>query len=255
MGEISKSMEACICRSARALANKDCRLCGGRGVRRIQEQKMDALWIYMSGFLYKTLGKRFTHQELQDEIYDKESLWKIAPVMASLLAQNDKIYSLSREDLELLIKGIVPLSRPFGSVTPIPYVLRMYKNRFPDDEPSLTSWIVSNRVNDYDPFGNTQYNNASSLAEHSSLLDAEREARDQRMQEEADRAIKLRSSKATDRLANAIRRGDVKAAESLIGKCPDFDAVRDQIGMSLQAYAIKNEKIKMASLLESLNIQ
>jgi hypothetical protein len=72
---------------------------------------------------------------------------------------------LSKDELDGLIRGLVRCGVG-GSVSPAIPLFAFFARAYTHDEPSLTRWIVANRVNPYDPFGTVVCNDASSLEEH-----------------------------------------------------------------------------------------
>lgn len=76
---------------------------------------------------------------------------------------------LSEEDLQHLIRGLVKYSQAAGpsksggSASPVIPIYTVYAEKYPACEAELTSWIIRNRVNDYDPFGTSS--NCSSYKE------------------------------------------------------------------------------------------
>jgi hypothetical protein len=79
--------------------------------------------------------------------------------------------SKTAEELYLLIKGLVLYTQSYqqcsgGSVSPIRVLLEEFQSKDPEREPELTSWIVDNRVNVYDPWGGRKFSEARSFREY-----------------------------------------------------------------------------------------
>ncbi len=167
---------------------------------------------------------------------------------------------LSRNELEHLIKALVCFSTVVGvacsggSATPVAPLWNQYAERYPESEPALTRWVVENRVNRYEPFGTVSFADATSLREHNELRRKRREkvALKERQREEDSRM--RRAEDATKKLANAVRRGDIKAVEFLLAKGADPKKACDEAG-SLQAIARENGRERMLRYLDEAGIK
>jgi hypothetical protein len=174
--------------------------------------------------------------------------------------------ALDEAALRNLIRGVILYSRcgrkTGGSVSPVIDLYRIYAERFPTQEPLLTGWIVDNRTNEYEPFGSTISNNERTLSEYV----AERLARERRgaensaAQEERQRiaaAEKRRreAKKSTQRLPNAVRRGDTNTVINLLGKGADPKMAVVPDGGSLVDLALQNGHSPLAALLRSRGIR
>ena len=169
---------------------------------------------------------------------------------------------LSEDELRHLIHGLVLYSRARergigGSVSPVIGLYLNYIARFPEQEPALTGWVVDNRVNDYEPFGSVYHEGARTYAEFLERRECrqrEHEARLLQRQQEAARLKQMRDAqKATPNLANAVRRGDLKAVMALLAKGAD-PAVAIADGGSLVALAEANGRAEVAAFLRSKGI-
>lgn len=135
---------------------------------------------------------------------------------------------LPQSDLEAVIRGLVHYSRTGrptgGSVSPVIWLFARYAARFPESEPSLTRWVVANRVNPYEPFGSVIENQATSIGEYV-LRRLSRGARARSNEaiehERKAEAASRRADKATTRLVGAIKRGDVTAVAALLATGAD----------------------------------
>ena len=87
----------------------------------------------------------------------------------------DRVYQYAKsktaEELYLLIKGLILYTQSYqkcsgGSVSPIRVLLEEFQSKDPEREPELTSWIIDNRVNVYDPWGGKKFSEARSFKEY-----------------------------------------------------------------------------------------
>jgi hypothetical protein len=165
---------------------------------------------------------------------------------------------MSEPNLRNLIRGLVLYSRASktslgGSVSPVVSLYAGYIERFSEGEPALTGWVVDNRVNPYEPFGTISHRAARSQAEFFSLAEKRAKAA-QRKQADDHEARRVRESmKATARLANAVRRGDLKAVKVLIEKGADPKKALAQSG-SLQQLAAENRRHTVLGFLRERGI-
>ena len=162
---------------------------------------------------------------------------------------------LGEADLRHLIMGLVLFSkdsgRSGGSVSPVINLYYVYHERFPGTEPEIADWIVSNRRNGYEPFGTKMHPHARSWEQ---LMASRRTYEMQKMvrQEFADQAAAaLRKAKATPKLPEAVRRGDILAVQALVAKGADLH-VRDSMGHTLIEIADNNGREKVAEYLRTL---
>lgn len=171
---------------------------------------------------------------------------------------------LSRAELENLIRGLVLYCKAIGftggSVSPVIVLYREFATNYPSAEPALTSWIAENRENEYEPFGTFKHGNASSLAEFHNFERLSEQDHHERIAEEASRQKREHSAKlsreaiaATDKLRNAVRRGDAAAVLVLLGKGADWKRVVEQSG-SLVALAEEYHREETAKLLTEYGI-
>jgi hypothetical protein len=130
---------------------------------------------------------------------------------------------LALDDLISVTRGLVLFSQASGwtggSVSPVIALYSEYLRRRPDDDLSLTSWIVDHRRNEYEPFGTTIHGGARTLGEFNRYQQerlrraAEGRARDAERQR-VDALAK--AERATSRTVAAVKRGDVAALRALI---------------------------------------
>lgn len=170
--------------------------------------------------------------------------------------------TLSEEGLRLVVRGLVCYDRARGpgatggSVSPVIRLCAVYAQRFPDQEPKLTQWVVANRVNEYEPFGSIICNHASSFSEYLALRLARRASGirgAEREQERQDDAKATRRHTATTRLAGAVKRGDVSAIEALLLQGADPGKALPK-GGSLVDLALDNGRVAVAEFLKSRGI-
>ncbi|GKS60523.1 hypothetical protein YTPLAS18_40500 [Nitrospira sp.] len=161
---------------------------------------------------------------------------------------------LSVEELENLIRGLVLYSGASGwcrgSVSPVIALYWKFVRRAPRREPRLTGWIVRNRVNEYDPFGTIVHFGAMNLRDFETAWEwkkaiARQNIAAERERQEADR--KRAAVRATGRLANAVRRGDIKAVAALLRR--GADPVAALPGQSLVGFAEAQGRTSVAELL------
>jgi len=168
---------------------------------------------------------------------------------------------LSDDDLRRVIMGLVLYSRASGwnggSRSPVLVLYHEFLRREPQDEPQVTSWIVANRRNGYEPFGTLGHGGARTQSEYLARTQrwvaerAERHASDLARQEEG-RAAKLAA--ATRRLAPAVRRGDVKAVQALLDRGADWQRALPA-GQSLLQLAHDHGREKVATFLVERGIK
>jgi hypothetical protein len=160
-------------------------------------------------------------------------------------------------DVRDLIKGLVMYSRTKrlvgGSVSPVIDLYSVYRQRFPELEPLLTAWIVENRVNDYEPFGTTVHHSAKSFGAFQAARADRRQGVKHSEQADQDRKRARLAREATGRLANAVRRGDVKAVKVLLDKGADTLVAAGE-GGSLQRLAADTGRAEVLALLQERGV-
>lgn len=195
---------------------------------------------------------------------DKQMAWH--SLMCGNEPWEDLAKELSETDLAALIHGIVLYSIARnqslgGSVSPVIVLFRCYRKRFPKTEPALSGWIVTNRVNLYEPFGSWVYPDARCYSEflQESMVQAAKTERNieqelQRQKRSAQIKRESEAQRATKNLVNAVRRGDVKAVKALLAKGADPRYALPPDGQSLVEYAEANGKTGIADLLRPMEI-
>jgi len=167
---------------------------------------------------------------------------------------------LDKAELRHLIRALVKFSvvagprRSGGSVSPVSPLYRKYTARYPDLEPELTSWVVEHRINRYDPFGTISFADASSLEQHNHWR---RERQEQVAAEEQNRGAarhNREATTATERLPNAVRRGDIKAVQAMLANGAEPKVASLEIG-GLQVLAHEHGRDAMVDFLESKGIE
>lgn len=166
--------------------------------------------------------------------------------------------SLSEPHLRNLIRGLVLYSRAKnrslgGSVSPVIDLYADYVERFPEGEPALTGWVVDNRINPYEPFGTIAHREARSQTEFSLLSEKRAKVAQQKQADDQEARRVRESTKATQRLANAVRRGDLKAIKVLLEKGAD---PKKALGhpRSLQQLAAENQRLAVLEFLRERGI-
>jgi hypothetical protein len=172
---------------------------------------------------------------------------------------------LSDDDLRDLIRGLLLYARASGrmiggSASPVIVLYREVVARSPSWEPELTKWIVGHRTNPYEPFGTGDDFGATSWAEYSERLaessarrGANVEAESERQGADSERRRVRDAAAATARLAAAVRRGDLGAVTSLLGKGGDPAAALPG-GASLVEWAEQHGRSEVASYLRERGI-
>lgn len=131
-----------------------------------------------------------------------------------------------------LIQGLTyferMFNRGFGSVPPVANLFRIYASMVESEERDrFADWILRNTVNDYTPYGTSNYG-ARSLDELHKKKDARFARKLATTSNERARfedAKTRKAQEASERLPNALRRKDAKAVAALIAKGADPDAV------------------------------
>jgi hypothetical protein len=170
--------------------------------------------------------------------------------------------TLSKQELRALIIGLVKLDHAHrgavcaGSASPVPALYYRFAERYPDDEPVLTEWIVKNRFNAYDPYGTLVRNDALRLEDHRAYFRkrAAEQARINLHREEwqqyrRDVRHEMKAIRADRNLPGAISRGDIPAVKSLINNGALLESVQESSGMSPIQLALKNQRGDMAVFL------
>jgi len=167
----------------------------------------------------------------------------------------------SSDEIVDLIKGIVLLSRKLdaaigGSVTPVVPLFNELRFRGAPGLNELSSWVLANRLNEYEPFGGWT---PEWVRDHDGYM-AWQEVCSKRRQERRDSEIARaavvegrRTAAATAKLANAVRRGDLLAVKALLAQgASPTEALPD--GGSLQAFAASHAQFRMVDLLRELGV-
>jgi hypothetical protein len=169
--------------------------------------------------------------------------------------------TLPEADLEFVIRGLVLYGgaggRTGGSVSPVIVLHRVFVERFPDHHAALTGWIVDHSSNDYEPWGSTLLSAARSLSEVHEIRrprDADRQLAMAAEEERRIQATARRARDATEKLPNAVRRGDVKAVAALLATGADAQTAADAVG-SLVALALEHHRESMAEYLRGAGIR
>jgi hypothetical protein len=152
------------------------------------------------------------------------------------------------DKLKQILRGLIKYSQwagpgyqSGGSASPVIPIYKVFVGRYPYEEPELTSWIVENRVNEYEPFGTTHHEGARSLAEFLQKSQKSWQSFKKAEQLELKKSAKeheiklaLAAIKATNNLPNAVRRGDTAAVESLLAKGADHKEAIKSAGSLMQ---------------------
>lgn len=203
--------------------------------------------------------------EVPANLQDRDEAWR-------LLMCGDEPWrrlgtKLLDDELRKVIMGLVLYSQASGwnggSVSPVVVLYHEFLRREPVDEPQFTSWIVANRRNGYEPFGMLNHGGARTQSE---LVAYKQQQSNERAAERAQVAEKhtqdlMRQQNAaaaklvaaTDRLAPAVRRGDVKAVQALLGRGADWRRALP-IGQSLLRLARAHGREAVAVFLEERGI-
>lgn len=167
----------------------------------------------------------------------------------------------SVEQIADLIRGLVLYCRASrrqigGSVSPVIALYRALVRRTPVWEPEFTSWIVDHTTNQHEPFG-TSVVSGRSYAEYrqnSHIRETQRvEAEAERLKSERAGRREREGKLATERLANAVRRGDLLAVQAMMSKGADVTAALPDRG-SLVAHATAHGRTAMAEFLGSIGV-
>lgn len=170
---------------------------------------------------------------------------------------------LTHVELRSLIRGLIRYSREAGpsksggSASPVIPIYEVFVEKYPDEEPELTAWIVENRVNEYEPFGTIVHDNARNLeAYHQRRVSRQQIAKTNIEQDQARHQEKLKrvAIKATEDLPNAVKRGDIAAVEALLAKGADPKEATQTVG-SLIELATHEGRDNMIEFLKARGIQ
>jgi len=170
--------------------------------------------------------------------------------------------SIGPENVPFLIRGLVLYARASGrttggSVSAVIVLYRTVVERTPDLEPSLTSWVVAHRTNPYEPFGTINDEGAVTYADfvaRRTVRHALASANEAREAEQQRQFAEIRAQRdrveSTQRLANAVRRGDLGAVQALFDKGADASRALPD-GGSLVALADENGRHAVAEFLRA----
>jgi hypothetical protein len=202
---------------------------------------------------------RHNKEEVPASLADPEKAW--ISLICGWQPWRVVAQEMSESDLENLIKGYVLYTRARpthsgGSASPAIELYRSFAERFPHKSEEIADWIFINRINHYEPLGTSVDFGARSLkeyisrrAEHKRLAKLNMEKELLRQKEASNR----RKETATQRLATAVRRGDLKAVKSLLDRGADLKRALPE-GESLVALAKDNGRDDVANYLLSLGV-
>jgi len=153
--------------------------------------------------------------------------------------------ALTSEDLRAFVKALAVYEgtvNGLGSVTALHHVLPLVK----DEDHSLVDWVLANTTSYW-----YYSHGARSFAEIEALKAARaaRRAQSEQLEHEREHLAKVRrAERATGRLFNAVRRGDVKAVQALLlqGAAPNTESPE---GVPIVQYA---ESLGHAAIVEAL---
>ncbi len=169
------------------------------------------------------------------------------------------------EEVADLIRGLILYSHASGrqiggSVSPVIVLYRFLTEALPPWEPTLTNWIVTHRTNPYEPFGTLEDEGATSYSEYVERrwarvqrARANQAAESVRPQESLKARRARERGESTQRLAGAVRRGDLRAVQALLAKGAEITRVLPT-GESLVTLAVKNGRDSVAAFLTSMEI-
>lgn len=156
----------------------------------------------------------------------------------------DRIAGLSVPEQASFIKALAVYENTvggLGSVTALHRVLPLVN----DDDHALLDWVLSNTKSYW-----YYSHGAKSFAELQEIqvLHALRRAENERKEREREATAKVRrAERATEKLYNAVRRGDAKAVEALLSQGASKSAITPE-GIPLARYAEANGRTDIASL-------
>jgi len=142
--------------------------------------------------------------------------------------------NLTAHEIIALIKALTVTERDVaemkaGSVSPVIWLYRYLRQRFPGQYTELEDWVLRQTDNDYLPWG-TSNHGARSLDEFRRFSEQVVKRRQDRQRSEEQRqveTIKRKAEKATHDLLGAIRRKDGEAIIALRRKGADVNAISD----------------------------
>ncbi len=151
----------------------------------------------------------------------------------------DLTVNLSAQEIVALIKALTVTERDVpqmnaGSVSPVIWLYRHLRQRFPGEYTELEKWILQHTNNDYLPWG-TSNHGARSLDEYRRLSEQVQQRREERRTAEEKRQAESQERKAwkaTQDLFGAIKRRDDEAILGLRRKGADVNAT-DGFGKSV----------------------
>ena len=172
----------------------------------------------------------------------------------------------SSERIADLIRGLILYRRASGhlsggSTSPVIVLYDVLVGRRPSLEPELTKWIVEHSDNPWEPFGTlegerrpTSYSEYVEGCNALARFTSKNIAAEEKRQEEARKRRVIRErEESTQRLANAVRRGDLLAVQALLAKGADVRRALPE-GESLVTLAESNGRASVAEFLRSLGI-
>lgn len=142
--------------------------------------------------------------------------------------------NLTAHEIIALIKALTVAERDVaemkaGSVSPVIWLYRYLRQRFPGQYTELEDWVLRQTDNDYLPWG-TSNHGARSLDEFRRFSEQVVKRRQDRQRSEEQtqaEALKRKADKATHDLLGAIRRKNGKAIIALRRKGADVNAISD----------------------------
>jgi hypothetical protein len=136
----------------------------------------------------------------------------------------NEIEDLSPEEQASFVKSLAIYEQTVGGLGSATFLARVI-TLIEDPEHKVFDWVINNTTS-YDYFTK----GAKSFAELQEIKEAQQVRRHESLRLEAIRAKEAkarRAVKATGNIVNAIRRGDIKAVEALLGHGAQFDQLRD----------------------------
>jgi hypothetical protein len=153
--------------------------------------------------------------------------------------------SLSSSERIAFVKAIAAYENTvggIGSVTSLTVLLPLVE----DPDKSTLNWILANT----DRYGLYSYG-AKSASEYEAILKLNALRRDQSIKKEKERELEAknkRANEATNKLYNAVKRGDIKAVRALLGQGADPN-VKTPDGITLYDYSVSIGQVGIASML------
>jgi hypothetical protein len=162
---------------------------------------------------------------------------------------------LTEPKLKAIIQGFILYCRASGfsggSVSPVIQLYREYAERFPQNEIRLNRWICENTQNAYEPFGSSMIRGQRTWREHEQAREDYRRSRQEELDQREQERLRQLATKATAKLPDIVKRGDVAAAEALRLKGADLYSL-DQAGVSLLDLAREAGRVGMVRYLEQV---